>query len=91
MALVWVLWEYTVLVMNDIQLAYLDRWISFMACAVYSHITLNAIQYYINTGITLSYTLTISMSRGELCGLKLTDSKKIITQKHTIQKVSQFT
>ena len=58
MALFRVVWEYTALGINDIQrandiqLTVLARWISLislMARAVYSHTTLNAIQYYINT------------------------------------------
>ena len=32
--------------MNDIQLAFQARWISFMACAVYPHTTFYAIQCY---------------------------------------------
>ena len=47
MALFRVVWEYTALVMNDIHLPVPARWISFMTRAVYSHTTLNAIQYYI--------------------------------------------
>ena len=47
MALFQVVWEYTALVMNDIHLAVPARWISFMMHAVYSHTTLNAIQYKI--------------------------------------------
>ena len=49
MALFRIVWEYTAFVMNDIQLAVPAWWISFMTRAVYSHTTLNAIQYYINT------------------------------------------
>ena len=49
MALFWVVWEYTALVMNDIQLAVPVCWVLLMARAVFSHTTLNAIQYYIIT------------------------------------------
>ena len=53
-------WEYTALAMNDIQLAVPTLWISFMARAVYSNKTLNAIQYYINIDFWFSRSYTLS-------------------------------
>ena len=41
--------------MNDIQLAVPAWWISFMTRTVYSHTTLNAIQYYISLSIKRSW------------------------------------
>ena len=44
-ALFRVVWEYTALAMNDIQLPFRFIGLSFMAHAVYSQTNLNAIQY----------------------------------------------
>ena len=55
--------------MNDIHLAVPAQWISFMTRVVYSHTTLNAIQYYMIIQQVILSIILVQKNLGEMISI----------------------